>query len=89
MARRRTLYLFIGAVANSALFFIIPDYYFWFLAVMSVGAIICITIIVADILGKTKLWKGAIVWLAFGALSWLLGILAIIIRNYFLGYYSN
>jgi len=83
------LYLLIGAVANSALFFIIPDYYYWFLVIIVIGVMICVTIIFADILGKTKLWKRAIVWLGFGALSWVLGMLAVIVRNYFLGYYSS
>ena len=53
------------------------------------GAIIFITIVFVDYLGKTKMWKGAIVWLGFAVFSWLLGMLAIIARNYFLGYSSN
>jgi hypothetical protein len=61
MDKRRAIYLFIGAVANSALFFVIPDYYFWFLDLIAIGVLISIAIIIVDKLRKTKLWKRAIV----------------------------
>ncbi|MFI5152549.1 MAG: hypothetical protein ACHQET_04400 [Chitinophagales bacterium] len=89
MKERKLFYLFLGAIVNGLLFLVISDYYFWFLVVLAVGAIFCITIICADILGKTTMWKKALPILGIGVFSWLSGILAIIIRNFFLGYFSN
>jgi len=89
MKKIKNSYFIIGAIINGLLFLVIPDYYFWFLVLLIIVAIIFLAIVVVDILGKTKMWKEAIKWLGFGILSWGLGILAIVIRNYLLGYYSN
>ena len=86
--KNKFLYLVIP-ILNSSLFFLIPDYYFWFAVILSMGAIICLVIIVIDILGKTNKWKDALRILGLGVASYILGILMIVIRNYFLGYYSN
>jgi hypothetical protein len=89
MTKQFIIYLFLGAIVNGLMFLVIPDYYFWFLVLLAIGTIILLTIIVADLLRKTKNWKGVAIWLGFGILSWVVGILSIIVRNYFLGYYSN
>ena len=88
IGKNKFLYLLIP-ILNSFLFFLIPEYYFWFAVILSIGAFICLVIIVIDILGKTDKWKDALKILGLGAASYILGILLIVIRNYFLGYYSN
>ncbi|MBS1935894.1 MAG: hypothetical protein JST96_17980 [Bacteroidetes bacterium] len=89
MKKQRNLYLFVGSVMNALLFLVIPDYYFWFLIILAVCVAALVAIVFVDISGKTKMWKKAIVWVGFGLLSWILGMVTIIIRNYFLGYYKN
>jgi hypothetical protein len=86
--KKYVLYLIISLL-NSVLFLIIPDYVFWFLMILFAAAFICFALILIDILGKTKKWKNALIILGFFALSYVVGILIIVIRNYFLGYYSN
>jgi hypothetical protein len=86
----RNKYLYLGIpIFNSFLFFLIPDYYFWFAVILSIGTCMCLVIIVIDIFGKTNKWKDALKMLGLGVASYILGILLIVIRNYFLGYYSN
>ena len=82
------LYLVIP-LCNSLLFFLIPDYYFWFAVILAIGAFMCLLIILIDILRKTNKWKYALKTLGLGGASYVLGILLIVIRNYFLGYYSS
>ncbi|MBS1915856.1 MAG: hypothetical protein JST87_06235 [Bacteroidetes bacterium] len=89
MKKQRNLYLFVGSVMNALLFLVIPDYYFWFLIILAVCVAALVAIVFVDISGKTKMWKKAIFWVGFGLLSWILGMVTIIIRNYFLGYYKN
>jgi hypothetical protein len=86
--KNKLLYLGI-AVCNSLLFFIVPDYYFWFAVILLTGVFICLVIAVVDVVSKTKRWKHALTVLGLGGASYILGILLIVIRNYFLGYYSN
>ncbi len=87
-AKNRLLYLLIP-VFNSFLFFIIPDYYFWFLVILSIGASIFLAVVVVDLFEKTSKWKLALKLLGLGVASYILGILLIIARNYFLGYFSG
>jgi hypothetical protein len=89
--RRSTkiLYLSVAAIVNASLFWVIPDYYFWFIGILGIGFLILLVVIANDLFEKTQNWKVAIIWAAFGALSWTLGILSFIVRNYFLGYFSN
>ncbi|HEY4110580.1 hypothetical protein [Puia sp.] len=84
----KLLYIIIPIV-NSLLFFVIPDYFFWFAVVLFIGAFICLAIVAIDILDKTNNWKDALKILGIGAASYIVGILLIILRNYFLGYYSS
>lgn len=77
-------------IFNSFLLLVTPDYYsFWFLIFLALGAGICLVVILIDILQKRQRWKIALKFLALGVASYLLGLLCIIIRNYFLGYYSS
>jgi hypothetical protein len=86
--KNKFLYLIIP-ILNSFLFFLIPDYYFWFAMILSIGAIMCLIIVVVDILKKTNKWKDALKIFGLGVASYILGIGLIVVRNYSLGYYSN
>ena len=57
------------AIVNSFLFLIVPDYFFWFLALLMTGTVVCIAIIIIDLFGKTTNWKGALITLGFGIAS--------------------
>jgi hypothetical protein len=57
--------------------------------ILSIGTSICLAIIVVDIFGKTKNWKGAMIIVGLGIGSYVLGMLIIMTRNYFQGYYAN
>jgi hypothetical protein len=85
----KTRKYFLIAIMNSLLFLIVPDYFFWFLVVVVIYFFFCLIIVIKDIIYKTEYWKQAFKILAFGTLSYILGILSIMIRNYFLGYYKN
>jgi hypothetical protein len=86
IGKNKFLYLVIP-ILNSFLFAIIPDYYFWFLVILAMSVFICLSVIVIDILGKTSNWKNALKILGIGVASYILGILLVITRNYFLHYY--
>jgi hypothetical protein len=86
--KNKYLYLVI-LVLNSFLLAIIPDYYFWCLMILSIGAFMCLAVIVIDIFGKTSNWKNALKLFGLGVTSYILGILLVVARNYFLHYYSN
>jgi hypothetical protein len=82
------LYIILS-IANAFLFLIIPDYFFWFLMILCTVAFICLAVIVIDIFGKTNNWKKALIILGSVTGSYGLGLLTIVIRNYFLAYYSH
>lgn len=88
MEKRNSLYVAI-AVLNSFLFLFIPDYFFWFVAVLAIGGLICLVILVNDMVRKTSRWKDALKIFGLGVASYLLGVLIMIIRNFLLGYYSK
>jgi hypothetical protein len=89
MKRKNWVLYLVIMVLNSFLLAIIPDYYFWCLIILSIGAFICLAVIVIDIFGKTGNWKNALKLFGLGVASYILGILMVVARNYFLHYYSN
>jgi hypothetical protein len=88
MRKTNSLY-FIIPVANSLLVLVIPDYYFWFAVALIIGAITGLIIFLIDIVKRTNRWKYALKLLGLGIGSYILGVGLIMIRNYFLGYYSK
>jgi hypothetical protein len=81
--KNRFLYLVIPVV-NSFLIAIIPDYYFWCLVMLFIGATVFFAVIVIDIFGKTSNWKNALILFGLGVASYILGILLVLARNHFL-----
>ena len=88
MKKTNSLY-FIIPVVNSLLVLVIPDYYFWFAVALIIGATTGLVIFAIDLVIKTNTWKHALKLLGLGIGSYILGVGLIMIRNYFLGYYSK
>jgi multisubunit Na+/H+ antiporter MnhG subunit len=77
------------AITNGLLFLVIPDYIFWALVLLGAGFIFCLAVFIIDLFKGSHRWENATKYLGWGVLSYIIGFVCIIIRNYSLGYYSG
>jgi hypothetical protein len=74
MTRKQYILLFLGAILNSFLIGIIPNYFIAYGVILVICIAMFFAIIVMDMLGKTNHWKGALYMVLIGILSLLLGM---------------
>ena len=81
MRRKRYFTYLVILILNTLLLLVIPEYFIWFLFLLVTGAFICLMIIIIDLFGQTNNWKGALIMLGVGILSYGIAILMLTITD--------